>query len=64
VIDQLLGAEAVLIFGPGEAKIEFEKRIIHEKVKVPIVAIETADKLTDRQIASKVRSYFQEAAVS
>jgi hypothetical protein len=48
-----------LIFGPGEAKGELEKRIIHEKVRVPIVCIETADKLTDRQIATKVRKYFQ-----
>ena len=59
IIAQLRAAEAVLIFGPGEAKGELEKRIAHEKVKVQIVGIETTDKLTDRQIATKVRSYFQ-----
>ena len=64
VIAQIRAAEAVLIIGPGEAKLEFEKRLTHEKVKVPIVGIEPADKLTDRQIAAKVRNYFQEAAVS
>jgi stalled ribosome rescue protein Dom34 len=64
VIDHLRGAEAVLIFGPGEAKGELEKRIAHEKVNVQIVAIETADKLTERQIAAKVRDYFQEMKVS
>jgi hypothetical protein len=48
VIDQLRGAEAVLIFGPGEAKGELEKRIAHEKIHVQIVAIEPADKLTER----------------
>jgi stalled ribosome rescue protein Dom34 len=63
VIDQLRGAEAVLILGPGEAKGELEKRIIHEKVNVQIVGIEPADKLTERQIAAKVRDYFQEAKV-
>jgi len=62
VIAQIRAAEAVLIIGPGEAKLEFEKRLTHEKVKVPIVGIEPADKLTDRQIAAKVRNYFQEAA--
>jgi stalled ribosome rescue protein Dom34 len=64
VIDHLRGAEAVLIFGPGEAKGELEKRIAHEKVNVQIVAIEPADKLTERQIAAKVRDYFQEMKVS
>ena len=64
VIGQLRGAQAVLIFGPGEAKGELEKRIIHDKVRVQIVGIESADKLTDRQIAAKVRNYFQEAVVS
>jgi hypothetical protein len=63
VIDHIRAAEAVLIFGPGEAKSELEKRITHEKVKVQIVGIETADKLTDRQIATKVRHYFQEASL-
>ncbi len=61
VIDQLRGADAVFIFGPGEAKGELEKRIAHEKVNVQIIGIETADKLTDRQIAAKVRIAFKEA---
>ena len=64
VIAQLRQADAVLIFGPGEAKRELEKRIAHEKVKVPVMKIETADKMTERQIAAKVRNYFQEIAVS
>jgi stalled ribosome rescue protein Dom34 len=63
VIDHLRVAEAVLIFGPGEAKGELEKRIAHEKANVQIVAIEPADKLTERQIAAKVRDYFQEMKV-
>ena len=64
VIAQLRQADAVLIFGPGEAKRELEKRIAHEKVKVPVMKIETADKMTERQIAAKVRNYFQELIVS
>jgi hypothetical protein len=59
VIAQIRAAEAVLIFGPGEAKGELGKRIAHEKVKVQIVGIETTDKMTDRQIATKVRKYFE-----
>ena len=59
VIAHIRTAETVLIFGPGEAKGELEKRIAHEKVKVQIVGIEATDKMTDRQIATKVRNYFQ-----
>ena len=44
--------------GPGEAKLELEKRLAHEELKQSIVGIETVDKMTDRQIAAKVRKYF------
>jgi 50S ribosomal subunit-associated GTPase HflX len=44
--------------GPGEAKTELEKRLIHEELNRRIVGIETVDKMTDRQIAAKVRKYF------
>ena len=61
VIDHIRMADSVLILGPGEAKTELEKRLAHEKVKVQIIGIEAADKMTDRQIAAKVRSRFQES---
>jgi len=64
VIAHIRKADAVLIFGPGEAKRELEKRIAHEKVKVPVMKIGAADKMTERQIAAKVRNYFQETIVS
>jgi hypothetical protein len=60
VIDHIREADALLIFGPGEAKGELEKRLTHEKVKAQIVGIETVGKLTDRQIAAKVRNRFLE----
>jgi hypothetical protein len=61
VIAHIRAAEAVMIFGPGEAKGELEKRITHEKVKVKIVGVETADKMTDRQVSTKVRKYLEQA---
>lgn len=60
VIELLRGAESVLIMGPGEAKLEFQKRLAHDKTDVPVVAVETADKMTSAQIAAKVRKYFDE----
>jgi len=62
VIAHLREADTVLIFGPGEAKLELEKRIVHDKVRAEIVGIETADKMTERQIMSKVRNHFKELA--
>ena len=60
VIARIREADAILIFGPGEAKGELEKRIAHEKVRARIVGTETTDKLTVRQIAAKVRKSFME----
>lgn len=62
VIDQIRDAESLLIIGPGEAKLEFKKRMEHERVPAQIVGIEPADKMTDRQIAAKVREHFQKSA--
>ena len=58
VIAVIRDADAIQIFGPGEAKGELEKRLEHEGLKGRIVDIETADKMTDRQIAAKVRQHF------
>jgi hypothetical protein len=59
VIAFMRDAEAILIFGPGEAKGELKKRIERYKPSDRIVAVETVDKMTDPQIAAKVREYFQ-----
>lgn len=59
VIACLCEAESILIFGPGEAKDELKKRMERYRPSKRIAAVETADKMTDRQIAAKVREYFQ-----
>jgi len=51
-------ATSVLIVGPGEAKVEFKKRLEIEKQIGRVIDIETADKMTDPQIAAKVRNHF------
>jgi hypothetical protein len=62
VIAALRQYEHLLIFGPGEAKGELNKRLGRMKSAGPIAAIETADRMTERQIVAKVRSYFGVAA--
>ena len=60
VIACIRDAESILIFGPGEAKGELKKRLVRNKLHGRIVGIETIDRMTDHQIAAKVRRYFQE----
>ena len=58
VIGSIRDAESVLIFGPGEAKEELRERLEESNLGERIVGIETVDKMTDRQIAAKVRKRF------
>ena len=61
VIALLRGATGILIFGPGEAKVELKSRLARQKGSSPQVQVEPADKMTDRQIVARVRRYFQQA---
>jgi hypothetical protein len=58
VIGSIRDAESILIFGPGEAKEELKERLEGNNLGGRIVGIETVDKMTDRQIAAKVRARF------
>jgi hypothetical protein len=58
VIASIRDAEAILIFGPGEAKGELKKRLERDNLGRLVAAVETVDKMTDRQIAAKVREHF------
>jgi len=57
VIASIREAESILILGPGEAKGELERRL-EKELGGRIVGVETVDKMTDRQIAARVRQYF------
>jgi len=59
VISLLGQPEALLIFGPGEAKLQLRERLSRSKA-LPncVIAIETTDKLTDPQIAAKVKEHY------
>jgi hypothetical protein len=64
VISMIHDAEAVFIFGPGEAKGELKKRLDKKGLGNIIVKVETIDKMTEHQISAKVREYFKEDASS
>jgi hypothetical protein len=58
VISYLSPADEVLIFGPGEAKLELKKRMEKDKGNTRILALETDDKMTEPQIVARVRQHF------
>jgi hypothetical protein len=58
VVSSIRDADSILIFGPGEAKVELDNLLKKEGLGGCIVAIETVDKLTNPQIAANVRAHF------
>jgi len=58
VIASLGQPQRILVFGPGEAKLELAKRLKKAGLGGRVADVETVDKMTDAQIATKVRKYF------
>jgi hypothetical protein len=58
VVSQIREAEAILVFGPGEAKGELQRRLETQGLGRRIVGVEAVDKMTDRQIVAKVKQHF------
>jgi hypothetical protein len=58
VISNIHDAESILIFGPGEAKVELKKRIDGKSFIGKKIHVETEDKMTDRQITAQVKRHF------
>ena len=57
VIATLADAEDILIFGPGEAKVELKARLEHAGHRGCVTHVEAADKMSDAQIVAKVREH-------
>ena len=59
VISHIGEPDALLLFGPGEAKRQLKDRLGRSKASSErVVAIESADKLTDPQIVAKVKAHY------
>ncbi len=59
IISAVGEASSLFVFGAGEAKHELEKRLAHKRNRIQEIHVEAADKMTERQIAAKVRKYFE-----
>ena len=59
VIARLGRPDALILFGPGEARLQLRERLGRSAVSPEVsVALEPADKLTDPQIVAKVKQHF------
>ncbi|MFH1943056.1 MAG: hypothetical protein ABIL68_13215 [bacterium] len=62
IIKSMQDAQNILIFGPGEAKYELKKKILKWKhLSSKIVGLESADRMTERQIEKKVQNFYSDA---
>jgi hypothetical protein len=59
VISQIGQPDALLLFGPGEAKLQLRDRLGRSQaLSKRMVAVESTDKLTDPQIVAKVKEHY------
>ena len=59
VAEHLKDAAAILILGPGEAKVELQKLLAHQGKGGLVAGVQAADKMTDPQLAALVREHFR-----
>ena len=60
IIKRISDADRILILGPGEAKIELKKEMEKSyQLADKINRIESADKMTQKQVAAKARKFFK-----
>lgn len=59
VITHLGETDALLLFGPGEAKLQLKERLGRSHgPSGRVIAVESADRLTDPQIVAKVKEHY------
>jgi stalled ribosome rescue protein Dom34 len=59
IIQRIQDATKILILGPGEAKPELKKEMEKSgELAAKKITVEPADKMTERQVAAKVRQFF------
>ena len=62
VVSHIRDADSILILGPGEAKGELSALLEDLALGGRIVAVEAVDKMTERQLAARVRQQFSRAS--
>ena len=58
IVSLIRDADSIWIFGPGEAKGELLNSLKNENLESLVVGVETVDKMTDHQIAAKIKDHY------
>lgn len=60
IIEEIKDSDEVILFGPGGIKSRLEKLMkSHNDLAVKILRVDTADSMTDKQVAARVKEYFK-----
>lgn len=62
VITAIGDSDPIYVFGPGEAKGELQKRMEKTMIGDRSITAETADSMTDPQVAAQIREHFASAS--
>jgi stalled ribosome rescue protein Dom34 len=63
VIAALKDAASIFVMGPGEAKVEFEKLLKkHKAMQKRLRKVETASKMTEKQMIAYVKKFYKNRA--
>lgn len=63
VVEQVRGADALLIVGAEAARLGLEQRLIAHGLGDRLIGVESAPAMSDSQLVSAMRQYFHEAAM-
>ena len=60
IISEINNSDEVVLFGPAEMKTELEKMILKDNsLKDKLVAVQTADSMTENQLVAWVKEFYQ-----
>ncbi len=60
IVQAIKDAEAIYIFGPGEARMELENMLRKDKtLRDRVLKVEASDNLTEGQMRARVREFYQ-----
>ena len=59
IVESLDGADSIVVFGPSTAKVRLRKAILEDhNLKDKLLAVETADSMTENQMKAWVREFY------
>ena len=58
IASYMKNADYIMLMGPGEARDELRKNLDRRMMREKILAVEPAEKMTDREVAARVRAFY------